>query len=98
MGASQRQLILEVMIPASLPAIVAGLRIGGALVVIGVVVAEMLSSADGIGFLITQNRTMFRTAETYFGIVLVLVIAGLLDWSVSRLERHFTPAHRIRTY
>lgn len=97
MGANPRQLVTEILIPASLPATVAGLRIGGALVAIGVVVAEMLASADGIGFLITQNRTMFRTPEVYFGVLLVLLLAGLLDWSISLFERRFALAHRART-
>jgi NitT/TauT family transport system permease protein len=70
-----------------MPAVVSGLRIGGALTTIGVVVAEMLAATDGIGFLITQNRTMFRTPEVYFGIVLVVVLAGTLDTFVGRLER-----------
>jgi NitT/TauT family transport system permease protein/taurine transport system permease protein len=77
----------EVLLPAALPAIISGLRIGGALTTIGVVVAEMLAATDGIGFLITQNRTMFRTPEVYFGILLVLLLAGTLDTLIGRLER-----------
>ncbi|MGG5890570.1 ABC transporter permease [Falsiroseomonas sp. HC035] len=86
-GASPRQMALEVLLPAALPAIISGLRIGGALTTIGVVVAEMLAATDGIGFLITQNRTMFRTPEVYFGILLVLLLAGTLDTAIGRLER-----------
>ena len=86
-GASRTQLAIEVLLPASLPAIVSGLRIGGALTTIGVVVAEMLAATDGIGFLITQNRTMFRTPQVYFGILLVLLLAGTLDTLIGRLER-----------
>jgi NitT/TauT family transport system permease protein/taurine transport system permease protein len=86
-GASRRQMATEVIIPAALPAVVSGLRIGGALTTIGVVVAEMLAATDGIGFLITQNRTMFRTPEVYFGILLVLVLAGVLDTIIGRIER-----------
>jgi NitT/TauT family transport system permease protein/taurine transport system permease protein len=86
-GASRTQMAMEVLLPAALPAIVSGLRIGGALTTIGVVVAEMLAATDGIGFLITQNRTMFRTPEVYFGILLVLLLAGTLDTLIGRLER-----------
>ena len=86
-GAGFRLMMTEVIIPAALPAVVSGLRVGGALVTVGVVVAEMLASTDGIGFLITQNRTMFRTPQVYFGILLVLVLAGGLDMLISRLER-----------
>lgn len=86
-GAGFWPMMVEVIIPAALPAVISGLRVGGALVTVGVVVAEMLASTDGIGFLITQNRTMFRTPQVYFGILLVLVLAGGLDTLISRLER-----------
>lgn len=87
MGARPHQIIFQILVPAAFPAILSGLRLGGALVIIGVVVAEMLAASEGIGFLITQNRTMFRTPEVYFGILLVLLIAGLLDGSIGYLER-----------
>jgi len=45
MGAGLPQLIARVIIPASLPTVLAGLRLGGALTIIGVVVSEMLTSA-----------------------------------------------------
>jgi NitT/TauT family transport system permease protein/taurine transport system permease protein len=87
MGGTRLQIISEIMIPAALPSIIAGLRIGGAMVSIGVVVAEMLASTDGIGFLITQYRTMFKTPDVYLGIVLVLVLAGVVDVSIGAIER-----------
>lgn len=87
MGATRTQMILHVMLPASLPSIISGVRIGSAMAAIGVVVAEMMAATAGIGFLITQNRTMFNTAEVYFGVFLVIVLAGTIDWAVSMLER-----------
>ena len=44
---------MRVIIPASLPTVFAGLRLGGALTIIGVVVSEMLTSSAGIGYLVT---------------------------------------------
>jgi NitT/TauT family transport system permease protein/taurine transport system permease protein len=87
MGASTGQILFQVMVPSALPAIVSGLRLGGALAAIGVVVAEMMASTGGIGFLINTYRTMFMTAEVYFGILLVLVMAGTLDWLIGSIER-----------
>jgi len=87
MGATRMQLLVHIVIPSMIPAIVSGLRLAGALVAIGVVAAEMLTSTGGIGFLITQNRTMFRTPEVYCGILLVLVLAGLLDRLLSAFEQ-----------
>lgn len=87
MGANSRQILFQILVPAAFPSILSGLRLGGALVAIGVVVAEMLAATGGLGFLITQNRTMFRTPEVYFGIFLVLVIAGLIDTTIGLVER-----------
>jgi NitT/TauT family transport system permease protein len=87
MGASRMQILLHIVIPSTLPAITSGLRLAGALVAIGVVAAEMLTSTSGIGFLITQNRTMFRTPDVYLGIFLVLIIAGVLDRGIGAIEK-----------
>jgi NitT/TauT family transport system permease protein/taurine transport system permease protein len=87
MGATRRQLMWQVVLPAAIPSVLSGIRLGGAMTAIGVIVAEMMAATAGIGFLITQNRTMFNTAEVYFGVFLVLVLAGTLDWLVRVLER-----------
>ena len=71
-GCSRMQIILTILIPLALPSIVAGLRIGASLAIIGVVVAEMLASLGGIGFIITISRNMYATGDVYFGIVLAL--------------------------
>ncbi len=87
MGADRKQLMIEVMLPAAIPSVLSGLRLGAAMTAIGVVVAEMMAATAGIGFLITQNRTMFNTAEVYFGVILVLFLAGGLDWTIRVIER-----------
>ncbi len=96
MGATRVQVLTQVFVPAALPAIISGLRLGGALAAIGVVVAEMMASTNGIGFLITQNRTMFRTPEVYFGVILVLVLAWSLDAAIRQVERRFSGPVRAR--
>ena len=89
MGASQVQALFKILIPLALPAVVSGLRIGTALVVIGVVVTEMLASLGGIGFLISYHRTLFNTGHVYLGITLALLCALLVNWALSRLETRF---------
>ena len=89
MGASRLQLLIAVVIPGAIPSIISGLRLGGAMCAIGVVVAEMMASTSGIGFLITQDRTMFNTPGVYAGILLVLVLVGVLDYIIRLVERRF---------
>src|SRR5262245_56965157 len=86
-GATRAQQILYIALPASLPSIVAALRLGGALVIVGVIVAQMLGAAAGLGFLITRQRTLLNSPGVYAGIVLVLVMTGLHEIALRRLER-----------
>ena len=90
-GCSRLQLVTRIALPSALPSIVAGLRIGTGLTVIGVLVSEMLASTDGIGFLISYNRTMFNTGQVYLGIILALLCAVGANLALSRIERHFAP-------
>jgi NitT/TauT family transport system permease protein/taurine transport system permease protein len=75
MGATLPQLITRVIIPASVPTVFAGLRLGGALTIIGVVVAEMLTASAGIGYLVTLNRTILDSPRVFAGILAILVLS-----------------------
>lgn len=86
LGATRFQTITRIMVPFSLPEILAGIRLGAALAVIGVVVAEMLASSVGLGYLIEYNRTIFRTANVYFAIIIVLFVVGIIDRILYVLE------------
>jgi NitT/TauT family transport system permease protein/taurine transport system permease protein len=89
MGANSRQIMFQVMAPLALPAIVSGLRLGTALIVIGVVLSEMLGSTDGIGFWISYHRSLFNTGQVYLGILLALLVAGLANAVLSLVERAY---------
>jgi NitT/TauT family transport system permease protein/taurine transport system permease protein len=79
-----------VLVPAAVPSVLSGMRLGSAMTAIGVVVAEMMAATAGIGFVITQNRTMFNTPNVYFGVLLVLMLAILLDQLVNACQRFAT--------
>jgi NitT/TauT family transport system permease protein/taurine transport system permease protein len=87
MGATLPQLIARVIIPASIPTVLAGLRLGGALTSIGVVVSEMLTSASGIGYLVTINRTILDSPRVFAAIIVVLVLSVAFDIIVRAIER-----------
>jgi NitT/TauT family transport system permease protein len=90
MGASPRQIMFQVMAPLALPTIVSGLRLGTALIVIGVVLSEMLASTDGIGFWISYHRGIFNTGQVYLGILLALIAAGIANFVLSLIERSYS--------
>jgi ABC-type nitrate/sulfonate/bicarbonate transport system permease component len=95
MGASRGQILSQVVVRLALPAIVSGLRIGTSLVIISVVQGEMLTSTDGLGFLITYHRALFNVGHVYFGIVLVLVAAAVSNMALTALERRFGRARML---
>ena len=107
MGATLPQQITRVIIPASVPTVFTGLRLGGALTIIGVVVSEMLTSAAGIGYLVTLNRTILDSPRVFAAILMILVLAVAYYMLARAIERRMvvwqirrTPAggcHRART-
>ena len=91
-GATRWQQILYIAVPASLPSVVAALRLGGALVIVGVIVAEMLGASEGLGYLVTRYRTLLNSPGVYAGIILVLLMTGLHEILLRQLD------HSVATY
>src|SRR6185503_16414950 len=87
MGATLPQQITRVIIPASIPTVLAGLRLGGALTIIGVVVSEMLTASAGIGYLVTRYRTILDSAHVFAGILMILLLSILFDLLARWIER-----------
>jgi NitT/TauT family transport system permease protein len=76
-----------IMLPAALPYIVTGLRLGAANAMVGTVIAELYTALSGLGYLIAQFGGTFQTAK-YFGPVLVLAAMGMLiSQTLKVLER-----------
>lgn len=87
-GATEMQIFVRVIARLALPGIVAGLRVGTALTVIGVVVTEMLASTAGLGYLISYHATLFDTGHVYVGIALALVVVLVLNYTLGTLENY----------
>jgi NitT/TauT family transport system permease protein len=96
-GCSRLQILVRILIPLALPSIIAGLRIGVALVIIGVIVAEMLGSLGGIGYLITNYRNLYEIGAVYLGILLSLFCALLANLGLSAVEARYTRWHELQS-
>jgi NitT/TauT family transport system permease protein/taurine transport system permease protein len=94
MGASLPQQITRVVIPASIPTVLSGLRLGGALAIIGVVVSEMLTAAAGIGYLVSKYRTVLDSPRVFAAILMILVLSVLFDALARWVERRTLAAGR----
>jgi ABC-type nitrate/sulfonate/bicarbonate transport system permease component len=86
-GAKRGQMFRYIMLPAALPYIVTGLRLGSANALVGTVVAELYTALSGLGYLIAQFGGTFQTAK-YFGPVLMLAAIGMvISQTLKVLER-----------
>jgi ABC-type nitrate/sulfonate/bicarbonate transport system permease component len=88
--ATSRQLWTSVIIPAALPQIFAGLRIGIGRAISGMIVIELLLVPAGLGELILNAKAAFDTANLY-AVTLVVVAEGVLLTQLGHaLERRIT--------
>jgi len=70
-----------VRLPASMPYLFSGLKIGVTLAVIGVIVAEFISSSEGLGFLIQKSAALLQT-DMILAAIAVLCALGLACYGV----------------
>jgi NitT/TauT family transport system permease protein len=76
-GASRTRLFMTVVAPATVPFIVAGLRLGIARALIGVVTGELFAATGGLGYMIKRASDTLQTDKLLFG-VLIFTTAGIL--------------------
>lgn len=91
---SRAQIFWKVMFPFSMPNLMAGLRIGATLAVIGITVGEMVGGETGLGYLISFGQGQADTAMVFDAIALLTVIGILMYWAVTLVERrvlHYVP-------
>jgi NitT/TauT family transport system permease protein len=84
--ASKWQTFYMLDLPAALPVLFGGLKIGVTLAVIGAVVGEFVGADRGLGFLINQARGLFNTPLVFVAIFSLVAIALMLYGLVTLLE------------
>ena len=89
MKLSQGQTIVTVLLPASLPEVVSGLRIGFTVTLLGVLLAEMFASKQGLGFLIINAMSLLQTEEMIAVAVLLFAFAALANALLLWVEHRF---------
>ncbi|MCC7355886.1 MAG: ABC transporter permease, partial [Anaerolineae bacterium] len=86
LGASRWQRFALLEVPAALPVLLGGLKVGVTLAVIGAVVGEFVGADRGLGFLINLSRGIFDTPLLFVALFTLVVIALILYGAVSWLE------------
>ncbi|HEX5787204.1 MAG TPA: ABC transporter permease [Woeseiaceae bacterium] len=88
-GVSRYRLFRQVVIPAVLPQIVVGMRIGLGVAWLVVVAAEMIALRSGLGFLIMDSRNAGNRYDLVIaGMIIIGLIGLLLDGCMRMLEGH----------
>lgn len=94
LGANQRTLFLRVMLPAAVPHILSGVRIGIGTAFIVVIVAEMIAVNNGLGFRILEAREYFWSDKIVAGMITIGLLGLAIDMGVTRLNNHLLRWHR----
>ncbi|MFF2092871.1 ABC transporter permease [Paenibacillus sp. NPDC058174] len=84
---SKWHMITKLIIPAAMPNILLGVRLSVGVAWLVLVVAEMMGSSSGIGFLINDARSFSLTAVVFVGIIVFALVGKLTDSLVKLLER-----------
>lgn len=86
-GVSRWTLFRRVVIPAVLPEIIIGMRIGLGVAWLVVVAAEMIALRSGLGYLIMDSRNAGNRYDLVIASMIIIGLIGLLlDWATRRLE------------
>ena len=89
-GAKEVEVFFKVVLPAAMPAIMAGVSIGMGRAVKGMVTAEMLLTLTGVGGMIMQYGSAFATDALFAVILTILIVAMIAMQLVKIVDRRLT--------
>jgi NitT/TauT family transport system permease protein len=85
--ATRWQTFIKLEVPAALPVLMAGLKVGATLSVIGAVVGEFAGADAGLGFMINLADGQYDTPRMFVGVLALIALALALYGFVAWLER-----------
>ncbi len=88
--ATDRQIFLTIALPYSVPFILAGVRQGIALGLIGMIVGELFAGSEGIGFMIAFAGQTLATDLLMVGVLITAAAGLLMTAAADRVQRHFS--------
>jgi ABC-type nitrate/sulfonate/bicarbonate transport system permease component len=98
MGATRGETLRRVVIPATAPFIFAGFRVAVPVAMIVVVITEMVSSADGLGYLVIYSLSSLRTDRMLAVVVAIALLGYLLDKAVVLARDRLIYWEKLDTY
>lgn len=86
LGASRLRVMTEVLMPASVPSIVAGLRISAGLGWQSLVGAELIAASSGVGYMMVKGQQSIDTSTVMSGMIAIGLVGLLIDMLLRRLQ------------
>ena len=85
-GATRRQVVVKVLVPAALPFVLTGVRLAIGRAIVGVVVGEMFGANAGLGYLIFASGQTFDVSAMFSGVICLAFAGVSLTWALQKLE------------
>lgn len=89
MGANEWQTFVKIRLPAAMPNIFGGLKVGISLAVIGAVIGEYVAAERGLGYLQLQASSQFDTTLSFASLIIISLLGVITFWAIEFLERRF---------
>ena len=87
MGVRGWKLTWKVIFPAISPYVFTGIRTSIPFAVIGAIVGEFVAATEGVGFFIRMSAGIFKTADVFVGIIVLMIMVIILDKIAEAVER-----------
>jgi NitT/TauT family transport system permease protein len=87
MGVKGWKLTFKVIFPAISPYVFTGIRTSIPFAVIGAIVGEFVASTEGLGFFIRMSAGIFKTADVFVGIIVLMIMVILMDRIAEMIEK-----------
>jgi NitT/TauT family transport system permease protein len=81
------KLTFKVIFPAISPYLFTGIRTSIPFAVIGAIVGEFVASTEGVGFFIRMSAGIFKTADVFVGIIILMIMVIVMDKIAELIER-----------
>jgi NitT/TauT family transport system permease protein len=87
MGVKGWKLTFKVIFPAISPYVFTGIRTSIPFAVIGAIVGEFVAATEGVGFFIRMSAGIFRTADVFVGIIILMIMVIIMDKIAALVEK-----------
>jgi NitT/TauT family transport system permease protein len=84
-------ILRRIVLPATLPYIMAGVRLAVGRAVVAMVIAEFFTTISGLGAVIINSANNFDTATMFVPIIILMLMAVGLNWLIGWVERRVAP-------